>query len=537
MNIFQNKSNTLRSFFIYADIVLIAIIIIFSSFSLYKANQIILKNQIKDNQEIMDKVSFVITNEIEKYIHYLNSENIKHNYSSRYFTVTNNFFNYVYISDLTFAKQHFIYPENTIIQKEIGTELINFRNFKTVQDVYIIPHKSIIDNKPTISLFINNYKNYLIAEINPNTIANIIQNTTRENNCIIYCIDSLSKNIITKTKDINYTYNASDINNRSLQINEIRYFYSIHPINDFNISVVILSKATLYSQYSIIILNNLIILLALIILSIIFRSILISRFNYGPMEILIKAIESKKVEKISLNSNFYEWNVIENIYNKFIENSKEFTNTLMKEINEKEEARESLAIIKEYLDSILNSLPSAIISIDNKRKITSFNQSAKLLFQIPDTINANSKFETVIPYLKKYLALILDSIENKKKLTLDKETFLIEDELLYKEITVIPLTIANNKGGVIIIDDITKKVKFQEAILNADKMLNIGGLIAGIAHQINNPLSTIITGSQNIQRRLSNSLFYIGTKKFFDHLAQTPRFDIHLHPIIGSTFG
>ncbi len=506
MNILKNKTRTLRSFFIYADVVLIAFIILFSSFSLYKAHQIILRNQIKDNRKIMDKVSFILSNQIEIYRQYLNTENINNDYSSKYFSITNDYFKVVYISDLSFNTIQFLHPHNTFNHMIISNELKKFNNFKRIEDVYIIPHKSIIDNKPSLSLLINNYKNYLIAEIDLNALNEMIRNAIIDDNSVIYCINSQTKDVLFKTDDINYIFNDSHINNKSLHLNEGSYFYSLYSIEIFNLTIAVLSKSLLYSQYSILILNNVITLLVLIIMSIIFRSVLFSKFNHSPMEILIKAIESKRVEKISLKSNFYEWNVIENIYNKFIENSKDFTNTLMKEITEKEEARESLAIIKEYLDSILNSLPSAIISIDNKRKITSFNHSAKLLFQIPDTINANSKFETVIPYLKKYLALILDSIENKKKLTLDKETFVLEDELLYKEITVIPLTTANNKGGVIIIDDITKKVKFQEAILNTDKMLNIGGLIAGIAHQINNPLSTIITGSQNIQRRLSNNL-------------------------------
>jgi signal transduction histidine kinase len=43
-------------------------------------------------------------------------------------------------------------------------------------------------------------------------------------------------------------------------------------------------------------------------------------------------------------------------------------------------------------------------------------------------------------------------------------------------------------------------------MVQTEKMMTIGGLAAGMAHEINNPLSTILQGCQNIQRRLSPKL-------------------------------
>jgi len=253
MSILKNKSRTLRSFFIYADVVLIAFIILFSSFSLYKAHQIILNNQIKDNRKVMDKVSFLLSNQIEKYRQYLNSENINNEYSSKYFTITNDYFKAVYISDLTFNTIQFLRPRNIFNQMIISSELRNFNNFNRIEDVYIIPHKSIIDNKPTLSLLINNYKNYLIAEIDLNALNEMIKNAIIDDNSVIYCINTQTKDVLFKTDDINYIFNDSDIDNRSLHLNEGRYFYSLYSIENLTISVAVLSKSLLYSQYSILI--------------------------------------------------------------------------------------------------------------------------------------------------------------------------------------------------------------------------------------------------------------------------------------------
>jgi len=43
-------------------------------------------------------------------------------------------------------------------------------------------------------------------------------------------------------------------------------------------------------------------------------------------------------------------------------------------------------------------------------------------------------------------------------------------------------------------------------MVQTEKMMSVGGLAAGMAHEINNPLSGVLQSSQNIQRRLSTDL-------------------------------
>lgn len=54
--------------------------------------------------------------------------------------------------------------------------------------------------------------------------------------------------------------------------------------------------------------------------------------------------------------------------------------------------------------------------------------------------------------------------------------------------------------------DATERMRNQELIVQTEKMMTVGGLAAGMAHELNNPLGVILQGVQGIKRRLSNQL-------------------------------
>ncbi|MET0025446.1 MAG: transporter substrate-binding domain-containing protein [Sedimenticola sp.] len=54
-----------------------------------------------------------------------------------------------------------------------------------------------------------------------------------------------------------------------------------------------------------------------------------------------------------------------------------------------------------------------------------------------------------------------------------------------------------------IVHDITDRKRMESTMVQTEKMMSVGGLAAGMAHELNNPLGGILHGLQNMRRRLS----------------------------------
>jgi len=63
-----------------------------------------------------------------------------------------------------------------------------------------------------------------------------------------------------------------------------------------------------------------------------------------------------------------------------------------------------------------------------------------------------------------------------------------------------------DKMFLIIISDLTERKRTEQLLIHSEKMESIGSMAAGMAHEINNPLSGIMQGAQNIKRRLQPDL-------------------------------
>lgn len=174
------------------------------------------------------------------------------------------------------------------------------------------------------------------------------------------------------------------------------------------------------------------------------------------------------------------------------------------DVTEQKKAEEKLEQTRNYIRNILDSMPSIIIGLNDESRISHFNSAALQLAAVdPETIEgteAGKAFPAISRYMPRIMKAMRTGIPEKDIRTQD-----LTYTGTYQDIIIYPLN-DGMKGAVIRIDDATERVRMDEVMIQTEKMMSIGGLAAGMAHEINNPLGGILQGIQNIVRRLSPDL-------------------------------
>ncbi|MNF31936.1 Sporulation kinase A [compost metagenome] len=176
------------------------------------------------------------------------------------------------------------------------------------------------------------------------------------------------------------------------------------------------------------------------------------------------------------------------------------------EVQVRSKIEKKLTGFQKYLNSIIDSMPSALIALDEQLYVTQWNQEASALSGTRLTEALNQPVFLAFPPLKPFLPLLKRTVEQHKVEKIERVTWSKDEEPRHYALTFYPLMGGAGRGVVIRIDDITQRLNLEEMMVQSEKMLSVGGLAAGMAHEINNPLGAILHNVQNIRRRLSPEL-------------------------------
>lgn len=162
--------------------------------------------------------------------------------------------------------------------------------------------------------------------------------------------------------------------------------------------------------------------------------------------------------------------------------------------------------VRLYLKNIFDSMPSILIGIDIDGKVTQWNIEAAKVTTLSEQEAHGHRIEELLPQFSIYIQNIREAIKEKRPKKFEKVTYTFKGESRLYDIVAYPLIANGIQGAVIRVDDITSRVQFEEMMIQSEKMASVGGLAAGMAHEINNPISGIMMAAQNILRRVSNKL-------------------------------
>ena len=180
-------------------------------------------------------------------------------------------------------------------------------------------------------------------------------------------------------------------------------------------------------------------------------------------------------------------------------------------ISEQRAARESLQQLKAYLQNIIDSMPSILIGVDINMVVTLWNRRATEESNTPAENAIGLPFSGACQLFEQavYLPKLVDTLRNRKPsrlLRVESVKKTADGNSRYFDILIYPLSTTEASGAVIHMDDVTNRIQLEEMMVRSEKMQSIGGLAAGLAHEINNPLAVILQNVQVLSRRLSPSL-------------------------------
>ena len=182
------------------------------------------------------------------------------------------------------------------------------------------------------------------------------------------------------------------------------------------------------------------------------------------------------------------------------------------EIHERKKAELALGKAQSYINNIVDSMPSILVGVDAHGKVTHWNKAAENITGIKVGNAHGLRVADVLPQMKFEMDKITQSIKTRTALREEKRPHQSETAILFEDVTIYPLIANGVEGAVIRIDDVTDKVRMEEMMIQSEKMLSIGGLAAGMAHEINNPLAGMMQTADLMTRRLTDKLIPANTR-------------------------
>ena len=176
------------------------------------------------------------------------------------------------------------------------------------------------------------------------------------------------------------------------------------------------------------------------------------------------------------------------------------------DITESRQAMREITRMRHYLKNFVDAMPSVLIGVDREGLVTQWNRSAVRMAGINDRQALGRPVTELLPFLASHMEMIYGAIKEGETRQVEKRLCRYGKISFYADIMVYPIDAVKTKGAVIRVDDVTQRVCMENIMVQTEKMMSVGGLAAGMAHEINNPLGGMLQSLQNVIRRLSPDL-------------------------------
>ncbi|MDC7226281.1 MAG: ATP-binding protein [Spirochaetales bacterium] len=182
-----------------------------------------------------------------------------------------------------------------------------------------------------------------------------------------------------------------------------------------------------------------------------------------------------------------------------INNFNEMIAVLKKNREDLEKQNTELSMKNSYIDAVFQSLRINIIVLntDGKIKVVSKNASSRL--ELTEEQYGYSLLETE-PFVqeRRLLEKTLEDVFSARKFT---RLYSVKFGNTSYEMDFYPVMESDKKlsAVVLILNNITERMNIERALMQSDRLASVGQMAAGLAHEINNPMSIILNHVQLLQ--------------------------------------
>jgi PAS domain S-box-containing protein len=156
--------------------------------------------------------------------------------------------------------------------------------------------------------------------------------------------------------------------------------------------------------------------------------------------------------------------------------------------------------LEKTVRDIIDSMPSVMVTLSREGVVNHWNSEAARRFGLSEAEARGKPFGTLVPEMAWVMELAERTLAGGEARFRGSIQDAKNESPCFLEVLVYPL--GERSEVVVRIDDVTERVHLEEMMVQTEKMMTLGGIAAGMAHEINNPLSGILQSAQVVIRHM-----------------------------------